>query len=71
MTNPAARAAKHSGSARVSLRLDLACQPACLEIQDYGRGFNPQAAMEQRGHLGVARRARRPGHIRFVPGDTS
>lgn len=52
-------AAKHSGAAAAGVRLDLSAGPACLEITDNGRGFDPQAVLEQRGHLGLAGMAER------------
>jgi signal transduction histidine kinase len=66
---------KHSGASEALLRLDLTGRPACLEIEDQGKGFDLQSALGQRGHLGLAgmlERAReigwslsvesRPGH---------
>jgi len=45
---------KHSGSCEAMVRLTLDRGHACLEIEDCGRGFDPDAIMEQRGHLGLA-----------------
>ena len=78
--------AKHSGACEAIIRLSLDRDHTCLEIEDHGRGFDPTAILDQRGHLGLAgmsERAReigwnlsvlsRPGqgtHIR-VTGDPS
>ncbi len=46
--------AKHSGACEAIVRLRLAKDGARLEIEDHGRGFDPQARPDQRGHLGLA-----------------
>ena len=56
--------AKHSGTREATLRLNLVSDLACLEIEDHGLGFSPQAGLGQRGHLGLdgmAERAREIG----------
>lgn len=45
---------KHSGMCEAIVRLNLGKDHSCLEIEDHGLGFNPQAALDQRGHLGLA-----------------
>jgi signal transduction histidine kinase len=46
--------AKHAGTRQVAIRLDLGGADDCLEIADQGCGFDPQIALAQRGHLGLA-----------------
>jgi signal transduction histidine kinase len=45
---------KHSGTSEATVRLNLSEDHSCLEIQDYGLGFDPQAAAGRPGHLGLA-----------------
>jgi signal transduction histidine kinase len=45
---------KHSGVKEATGPLDLSDDLACLEIEDHGRGFDLQAAVNQRGHFGLA-----------------
>jgi signal transduction histidine kinase len=45
---------KHAGTCQATVRLNLGGNPASLEIIDHGLGFDPQAALGQRGHLGLA-----------------
>jgi signal transduction histidine kinase len=45
---------KHSGTCEAILRLNLSENHPCLEIEDHGRGFDPETALDQRGHLGLA-----------------
>jgi signal transduction histidine kinase len=45
---------KHSGVCEAIVRLNLDKDHSCLEIEDHGRGFNPDTALDQRGHLGLA-----------------
>jgi len=45
--------AKHAGTSEVTIHLSLGGDLACLEVEDRGRGFDPQAAMSQQGHLGL------------------
>jgi signal transduction histidine kinase len=67
--------ARHAGTCEVSIHLSLSSDPAWLDIEDHGLGFDLEAALRQRGHLGLpgmAERAReigwslsidsRPGH---------
>jgi signal transduction histidine kinase len=44
---------KHSGVNEATIRLDLNIDRSCLEIEDRGLGFDPQALLEERGHLGM------------------
>ncbi len=55
--------AKHSGARQATVRLDWRTGASCLEIEDRGLGFDPQAAMQQRGHLGLAGMAERAHEI--------
>lgn len=45
--------AKHSGSCEVTLRLNIGRGFSCLEIEDHGLGFDPELALNRRGHLGL------------------
>lgn len=54
---------KHSGVNKATVRLDLSNERSCLEIEDRGRGFDPQAALVQRGHLGLAGMSERAREI--------
>jgi signal transduction histidine kinase len=54
---------KHSRSCEAVVRLTLNKGHACLEIEDRGRGFDPDAIMEQRGHLGLAAMCERAHEI--------
>jgi signal transduction histidine kinase len=55
--------AKHAGTCEVTIRLNLGGDLACLEIEDRGLGFDPQAAFSQQGHLGLAGMAERAREI--------
>jgi signal transduction histidine kinase len=55
--------AKHSGVHEACVHLNLDDDHSCLEIEDHGRGFDPQAALKQRGHLGMAGMAERAREI--------
>jgi signal transduction histidine kinase len=46
--------AKHAGTEEATVRLNLAAEPACVEIEDQGVGFDLQEAQSQPGHLGLA-----------------
>lgn len=46
--------ARHSGVCEAVIRLRLEKDTSCLEIEDHGRGFDPQTVFDQRGHLGLA-----------------
>ncbi len=46
--------AKHSGTLEATVHLDLDKDLAWLEIEDHGRGFDPQLASIQGDHLGLA-----------------
>lgn len=54
---------KHSGSREAIIRLNLDDNASCLEIEDRGRGFDPQADLKQRGHLGLAGMSERAHEI--------
>jgi len=54
---------KHSGALEAIIRLNLDDNASCLEIEDYGRGFDPQACLNQRGHLGLAGMSERAREI--------
>ncbi|MDL1909772.1 hypothetical protein FBQ81_03625 [Chloroflexi bacterium CFX6] len=54
---------KHSGTNEAIVRLNLNKDVSCLEIEDHGRGFDPQAASNQRGHLGLAGMSERAREI--------
>ena len=45
---------KHSRVCEATVRLNIDRGHACLEIEDHGRGFDPEAILDQRGHLGLA-----------------
>jgi signal transduction histidine kinase len=51
--------AKHAGTQQATVRLNLPPGASFLEIEDRGLGFDPQLAMSQRGHLGLAGMAER------------
>jgi hypothetical protein len=51
--------AKHAGTQQATLHLNLAEGASFLEVEDGGLGFDPQAAREQQGHLGLAGMAER------------
>jgi len=54
---------KHSGVHDASVRLSLSEDLSCLEIEDHGLGFDPQATSRQRGHLGLAGMSERAREI--------
>jgi signal transduction histidine kinase len=49
-----ANVVKHSGTHEATVHLDLADGASFLEVEDGGLGFDPQVALGQRGHLGLA-----------------
>jgi len=55
--------AKHAGTHQATVRLCLAGNPAYIEVEDQGAGFDPGAALGQTGHLGLAEMAERAGEI--------
>jgi signal transduction histidine kinase len=55
--------AKHSGVCEGIIRLNLDANGSCLEIEDRGMGFDPQPALSQRGHLGLAAMSERAREI--------
>lgn len=46
--------ARHSEECSAIVRLHVGKDHACLEIEDHGRGFDPDAVRDQPGHLGLA-----------------
>ena len=44
---------KHSGVCEATVRLNLDKEDSCLEIEDYGIGFDPESKSNERGHLGL------------------
>ncbi|PWB74174.1 MAG: histidine kinase, partial [Anaerolineales bacterium] len=54
---------KHSGASEAAVHVDLREAHACLEIEDHGRGFEPQTVAGQRGHLGLAGMSERAREI--------
>jgi signal transduction histidine kinase len=54
---------KHSGSREAIIRLNLDDNASCLEIEDHGHGFDPQAGLNQSGHLGLAGMSERAHEI--------
>jgi signal transduction histidine kinase len=44
---------KHSGTHEATVLLEIGREHSCLEIEDHGMGFDPEAALEKRGHLGL------------------
>jgi len=54
---------KHAGTGQATVRLNLAAGASFLEIEDRGLGFDPDLALSQRGHLGLASMAERAGEI--------
>jgi signal transduction histidine kinase len=44
---------RHSGTCEATVRLDIGMGHSCLEIEDHGRGFDPETALRKRGHLGL------------------
>lgn len=44
---------KHSGVCEATIHLNLVQEHSCLAIEDRGRGFDLDAAVDQRGHLGL------------------
>jgi len=54
---------KHSGVHEATLRLNLDATETCLEIEDRGLGFDPQADLNQSGHLGLAGMSERAHEI--------
>lgn len=54
---------KHSGTDEATVRLKLNDDASSLEIEDHGRGFDPQTVKNQRGHLGLAGMAERAAEM--------
>jgi len=54
---------KHSGICEATVRLNVDRDHCCLEIEDHGQGFNPEATFDQRGHLGLAGMSERAREI--------
>lgn len=45
--------AKHAGTGEATVRLNLVANPACVEIEDKGVGFDLHDAQSRPGHLGL------------------
>jgi signal transduction histidine kinase len=45
---------RHAGTGQATVRLNMADGASSLEVEDGGLGFDPQVALGQRGHLGLA-----------------
>jgi signal transduction histidine kinase len=58
-----ANVARHAGTGQATVRLSLADGASFLEVEDSGLGFDPQVALGQRGHLGLAGMAERAREI--------
>jgi signal transduction histidine kinase len=54
---------KHSGVCEATIRLNLVKGHSRLEIEDRGRGFDRDAARDQRGHLGLTSISERASEI--------
>jgi signal transduction histidine kinase len=54
---------KHSGVCEAAVRLNLDKEDSCLEIEDYGIGFDPESKSEERGHLGLTGMSERASEI--------
>jgi signal transduction histidine kinase len=54
---------KHSGLHEATIYLNLDTDGSYLEIEDGGRGFDPQATLNQRGHLGMVGMSERAREI--------
>jgi signal transduction histidine kinase len=50
---------KHAGTSEATVRLRMLREAASLEVEDRGRGFQPEAGSSERGHLGLAGMAER------------
>jgi signal transduction histidine kinase len=44
---------KHGGTCEATIRLSMGMGQSYLEVEDHGRGFDPEAALKRRGHLGL------------------
>ena len=55
--------AKHAGTNRATVRLDLSTQPAFLEVEDEGNGFDASSIHSQAGHLGLTAMAEQASEI--------
>jgi signal transduction histidine kinase len=55
--------ARHAGTGQASVRLNLVDGSSFLEVEDGGLGFDPQAALSKRGHLGLTGMAERAREI--------
>jgi signal transduction histidine kinase len=55
--------AKHAGTSHATVRLNLAVGASSLEVEDGGLGFDSQAALGLRGHLGLAGMSERAAEI--------
>ncbi|HZD56730.1 MAG TPA: sensor histidine kinase [Anaerolineales bacterium] len=55
--------AKHAGTGAATIRLNLVADPAWVEIEDQGVGFDLHEAQSQPGHLGLAGMFERAGEL--------
>jgi signal transduction histidine kinase len=55
--------AKHAGTSRATVRLNLSAQPAFIEVEDQGSGFDATSARSQAGHLGLTAMAEQASEI--------
>jgi signal transduction histidine kinase len=60
-----ANVVKHAGTSQASVRLNMSKGDLCLEIEDHGLGFDPQIALRQRGHFGLASMAERARELGY------
>jgi signal transduction histidine kinase len=54
---------KHAGTNRATVRLNLSAQPAFIEVEDQGSGFDTASARSQAGHLGLTAMAEQASEI--------
>jgi signal transduction histidine kinase len=57
--------AKHSGSCEAIVRLNASRDHSCLLIEDHGQGFDPDTALDPRGHLGLTSMFERAREIQW------
>jgi signal transduction histidine kinase len=55
--------AKHSGTNQASVRLHLSAEPAFVEVEDQGSGFDANTMRSQAGHLGMTAMAEQASEI--------
>ncbi len=54
---------KHSGTNQATVRLDLSAEPAFVEVEDQGSGFDATTMRSQAGHLGMTAMAEQASEI--------